>query len=357
MKILVVSLAGIGDTLFTTPLIHELRANFPDATIEALVRWHGAHDLLAHNPHLNAVHRKDLVGTSKRDGWQYLSGLRRNRYDLTINTHPQSHFFYRLAAWRIGAPTRFSHVYECSGVLDRLLVNLTLPQDYTKHAVENNLAVLPLIGGKALLPRHELEIYTTAPEEAWATEYINANQLAGKKLAGIHVGSGGTKNLALRRWPLGNYIELARQLRELEPATRILFFGGPGEKTAHEQIRSALGERNLFFPATPSFPQAARLIKACAVFLSVDTVMMHFAAAMKVPRQVVIETPTWNKPIEPYANLFTLVRNPVVNGRGLEYYRYDGGDIKGTSDEIIACMSSVTVEKVLPAMLGQARVC
>jgi hypothetical protein len=46
MKILVISYAGIGDTLFATPLIHELRANFPDATIDALVRWRGAKDLL-----------------------------------------------------------------------------------------------------------------------------------------------------------------------------------------------------------------------------------------------------------------------------------------------------------------------
>jgi hypothetical protein len=61
VKILVISLAGIGDTLFATPLIHELRANFPDATIEALVRWPGARDLLANNPHLNRVHQKDLM--------------------------------------------------------------------------------------------------------------------------------------------------------------------------------------------------------------------------------------------------------------------------------------------------------
>ena len=38
VKILVISMAGIGDTLIATPLIHELRANFPDATIDALVR-------------------------------------------------------------------------------------------------------------------------------------------------------------------------------------------------------------------------------------------------------------------------------------------------------------------------------
>jgi ADP-heptose:LPS heptosyltransferase len=352
MKILVVSLAGIGDTIFTTPLIHELRANFPDATIEALVRWPGARDLIANNPHLNQVHQKDLMKCGPGEAMRYLGMLRRNGYDVSINTHPQSKIHYRMAARLIAARTRFSHVYECSGALDKLLINLSLPQDYTKHAVENNLAVLPLIGAKILLPRHETEIFTTPQEEAWANEYIATNQLAGKKLLGIHVGSGGTKNLALRRWPLGSYLELVRRLRELEPETRFLFFGGPEEKADHDRIKGVLGESHLFFPATPNFPQAAHLIRQCAVFLSVDTVMMHLAAAMKVRRQVVIETPTWNAPIQPYGNPFTLVKNPVVNGRGLEYYRYDGGNIKGTREELIACMASVTVENVLAAVAG-----
>jgi hypothetical protein len=40
------------------------------------------------------------------------------------------------------------------------------------------------------------------------------------------------------------------------------------------------------------------------------------------------------------------VKNPVVNGRNLDYYRYDSGDIKGTREELLACMESVKVEAV-----------
>jgi hypothetical protein len=77
---------------------------------------------------------------------------------------------------------------------------------------------------------------------------------------------------------------------------------------------------------------------------------MHLAAATKVPGQVVIETPTWNKPIEPYQQKFRLVKNPAVAGRNLEFYRYDGEGIRGTADEIARCMSSVTVESVYSAL-------
>src|SRR5262249_20439014 len=103
-------------------------------------------------------------------------------------------------------------------------------------------------------------------------------------------------------------------------------------------------------PGTKSLRQAAALLKRCEVFLSVDTALMHLAAAMKVRKQIVIETPTWNKPIEPYGNPFSLVKNPAVAGRNLEYYRYDGRGIRGTKKELIECMASVTVDSVYSAV-------
>jgi len=77
---------------------------------------------------------------------------------------------------------------------------------------------------------------------------------------------------------------------------------------------------------------------------------MHIAATMKVRKQIVIETPTWNKPIEPYGNPFILVRNPAVAGKNLDYYRYDGSGIRGSPQEIIKCMESVSVDAVWQAV-------
>ena len=340
MKILVISLAGIGDTLFATPLIHELRENFPAATIDALVMWPGARDLLENNPHVSRVFQKNLIAAGKWEAIRFLRAIAANGYDASINTHPQSRIHYRVAARLAGARTRISHEYECSGAPDRWLVNKTLPQDYAKHAVENNLATLPLIGATQKLPAHELEIFLTPDEENWADGFLAENNFAKKKWLGVHVGSGGTKNLALRRWPLENFIELSRRLAA-EKGLPVLFFGGPEERAEHEKIRAALPDA--IFPPSKNIRQAAALIRRAGGFLSVDTALMHVAAAMKVPAQVVIETPTWNKPIEPYGNPFTLVKNPAVAGRNLKFYRYDGGVIRGTREEIIAAMESVTV--------------
>lgn len=351
MKILVISFAGIGDTIFATPLIHELRENFPGATIDAFVRWDGA-KFIENNPHLNTVHQKDLANDSKFDSLHFLMKLRRTRYDVSFVTFPQSRREYRFVARFINAEMSLSHAYENFTAFDRRLVGKTLPVDYSKHAVENNLALLQFVGAKPKLPSHRYELFLTEKENARAAAYVTQQNLQQRRLLGIHVGSGGTKNLALRRWPLENYIELARQLSEKQPDLAILFVGGPGEKKDHEKICAALGDGKVFFPETTNFLYTAALIGRCEIFLSVDTSNMHLAAAMGVKKQIVIETPTWNKPIEPYGNPFTLVKNSAVAGRNLEFYRYDGEPIKGTPEELARIMASVKVEDVLKAVVG-----
>jgi heptosyltransferase II len=346
MKILVIAMAGIGDALIATPLIRELRANFPDATIDALVLWPGSKDLLENNPHLNRVHQKNLIKCGKLKGLRFLWSLRRNRYDVSINTHPQPRVHYRIAARIIDAPLRISHEYECFGWLDRKLVNKVLPQDYSRHSIENNFDVLPSLGAKVKLPSHEMEIFLTPEEEKWADDFFAKNKLAGGKILGVHVGSGGTKNLPLKRWPLKNYAGLIRRLNKERPDIHVLLFGGPEEAKDH-QVVLAQSNRDLTMEAkSQNLRQTAALMKRCSAFLSVDTALMHIATAMKVPNQIVIEAPTLNATNLPYGNPFTLVKNPVIAGRNLDYYRYDGGDIKGTREELLALMASVKIETV-----------
>lgn len=346
MKILVISLAGIGDTLIATPLIHELRANFPAATIDALVMWPGAKDLLEHNPHVNRVFQKNLMKCGRLEAVRFLRSLRRERYQLSINTHPQSRIHYRIAAWLAGAEVRLSHKYECFNWPDHWLVTGALPQDYTRHSIENNLDVLPLIGAKRMLPAHEMELFLTPAEDQFASEFLKKHKLAGEKILGIHVGSGGTKNLPLKRWPLKHYAGLVRKLNHERPDIRILLFGGPDEAKDHQIVLAQARQELTLEAKTGNLRETAALMQRCNAFLSVDTALMHIAAALKVPNQIVIEAPTLNATNLPYGNPFTLVKNPVVNGRNLDYYRYDGGDIKGTREQLIACMASVAIEDV-----------
>jgi heptosyltransferase-2 len=171
--------------------------------------------------------------------------------------------------------------------------------------------------------------------------------LVGKKLIAVQVGSGKTKNLIYKRWPVTNYIQLLQRLLASHENIQIVLFGGPEEREDNEQILKAVQDPRLVPAGSRSLKEAAALLKKCDLFLSVDNAFMHLAAAMKVPRQVVIESPTFNKTIEPWQRPFELVPNPMVAGRNLEYYLYDGKDIKGSSEHLLACMRSITPEMVL----------
>lgn len=345
------SLAGIGDTLIATPFIHELRANYPHATIDAFVLWAGSKDLLEGNPHLNTVHQKNLIKEGALKSLPFLMDLRRQRYDISINVHTLGRIHYRAVARCIGAPVRLSHEYEGHGFMDRRLVNRTVPQDYAVHSVENNNRLLPLLGKKPMLSRHGFEIFLKPEEIAWADEFIASHHLAGRKILGIHVGSGGTKNLKLKRWPSCLWGELLHRLNKDHPEIVILLFGGPEEQAEHAEILEYSPGAPIFAPATQNLRQAAALMKHCHAFASVDTALMHLAAAMKTRNQIVIEAPTLNPTNLPWQNKHRIIRNPVVNGRNLEYYRYDGKPIRGSAAELIRCMASVTVDDVYKTVL------
>ncbi len=349
-------MAGIGDTILATPLIHELRTNFPDAQIDAAVLWAGSKDILQDNPYVNRVYQKNFFKCSRGETFSFLRELRGNQYDISINSHPQSRIHYRGIARVIGAPLRISHRYECWTPLDRFLVNRTLEQDYTRHTVDLNLDILPTLGGRQLLPNHKLELFLSPVDEAFAQSFLKAKDLLSRPVLGIHTGSGGTKNLKLKRWPARQYVELIDRLLVSRPQLAILLFGGPEEEAEIQGIVAPRDPRRVMRAETRSLHQAAALIRRCTSFLSVDTALMHVAAAVGAPGQVVVEAPTFNRTNEPFGNPFILVRNPAVNGCNLDYYRYDGRAIQGTDAELIRCMESVTVpavqeqiERIIPA--------
>jgi ADP-heptose:LPS heptosyltransferase len=350
MKILVISLAGIGDTVLATPLVRELRGHFPKARIDALVRWPGAKDVLLGNPHLNTIYQQDLLGESYGKAIEFLRSLRQTGYDVSINTHPQSRIHYRAIARFIGARRRISHVYEGWNLVDRFLVNQTLAQDYGQHTVENNLRLLTLVDRTNTVPEHELQVFLSTTDVQWADAFLTSHNLRNRKRLGLHVGSGRTKNLALKRWPLHRYIELLGLVRKTHPEVSILLFGGPDEEADLQEILATHSSPLVLRVHSQTLRQAAALMQQCTAFLSVDTVHMHLAAAVKTPRQIVIEAPTLNKTNEPYGNPFTLVKNPAIGGKNLEFYRYDGRGIRGTAEELIRCMDSITAGSVFAAV-------
>ncbi|MBI1842864.1 MAG: glycosyltransferase family 9 protein [Verrucomicrobia bacterium] len=333
MKILVISLAGIGDTLLATPLIHELRLNYPDAVLDALVMWTGSRDILAGNPHLNSVHHCHMINEGPWRSLRFLLRLRRRRYDIALNTYPQSKTEYRLITRILGAGVRVSHRYDNRRWWDGWLVNREVDQSYDRHSVDQNLALLEALNGRRMLASHSAELFLSEDERAWARRMAEERGWRGRRMIGLDF-----------------YRELIEKLLGLRPDLQVLLFGGPEERQDHEWLHSRIGSPRVCVPETREMKQAAALLEHCHAFLSIDSALMHLAAAVRVPHQFVIETATFNKTIEPYDRPYVLIPNPALQGRNLDYYRYDGEGIRGTPEALEALMRAVSSEKVFQTL-------
>lgn len=345
MKILIISLAGIGDTLCATPLIAELRKKFPKAQIDTLVMWSGSKDILKNNPYINKIYHFNLLKSPFKGIFNCLK-LRRAHYNISINTYPQSRIEYRLIAYLIGAKQRLSHNYENKTILDKVLITSKINEDYKIHFIDNNLNFLNNLGLKPMLKNHNYQIFLDKEEINFAKKFIKMNNLKNKNIFGIQVGSGTTKNLALRRWPIENYKEVIEYFLTKRRKNVVLLFGGLEEAKDNDYLKRKINNDRLINVKTKNIMESAALVKYCNYFLSIDNSMMHIAAAMNVKNQILIETPTFNKTVEPYKRKFILIKNLLVHGKNLRYYRYNGKGIKGTTKEIKNIMGSVKPEQV-----------
>ena len=338
MKILVISIAGIGDCLIASPMIKQLKKSYPNSRIDVFVMWEQAKKLLENNPYISKIYQFNMPEKGYIKSLLFTNKLRKENFDISINTHPQSKIQYRITARLINAKTRISHLYDNKNWLDRFLVNKTLEQDYNINSIDNNLKLLELLNIKPDY-KEDYEIFLSKEDKKKADEFIKRNELKGR-LIGFHVGSGSTKNLKLKRWPVENYISLIKLILKNKQA-RILLFGGDDEEAENNKIFREVNDKGVIIVKTNNIRQSAAIIGKCSLFISVDSVLMHIAAAMKV-KQIVIAGPTYDKCVEPK-------RKPTVISARLECapcYRYDGKGVNCLRKEFRKCLREIRPKMV-----------
>jgi ADP-heptose:LPS heptosyltransferase len=336
MKILIVSLAGIGDTLFAVPLIHGIRKNFPDSTIEALVMWDQSAEILKNNPDLDKVHKYNMFRGGLSGTLDFCAGLKERNYDISISTCPQGDYRYHIVSYLIGARRRLGHDY--GDMLGGLLFTERIKLDYNIHLIDNNMNFLRALGVSVGGVDRKPKIYLSKSNARFAKGFLRRNRLSGRRLVGIHVGSGRTKNLRLRRWPVEHYRRLIEFILERHGNVSVLLFGGKAEEVENKLLAGSIKNKNLLVVDSPNITDSCALVGELDAFISVDTVFMNIAAAMDVPLQIVINTPTLNKTVLPGRGGLVVVGRPAPKDI---FYRYDGRGIQGGADEIKSYMESI----------------
>src|SRR5258706_6076312 len=109
MRIAVLCLPGIGDSLMATPMIRVLRKKFPKAKIDLICMFSGVSYCFKNNKNINTIHKLSLYNAPLINGILEILNLRRNAYEISILTFPAYRREYHIVQFLLGAKKRISH--------------------------------------------------------------------------------------------------------------------------------------------------------------------------------------------------------------------------------------------------------
>jgi len=273
MKILVIKFRNIGDVLLTTPLIKNLRLNYPDAQIDVLVNK-GTESMLTFNPNI------DNIFTYNRDEFRALPKLKRfiqefkflrsfKDYDIVINTTEgdRGAFVAKFsnAKIKIGYPVKKNFLLK--NVYNKLLPNPPL----LRHIIENNLDAIRVLNKEVF--EKKVEIFWDKRSE----ERINKLNLG--EYIHIH---------PVSRWLfkcvddkiMANIIDFLHQ-----KGKKVVITASPDEKEIKkvENILKLTKNNPVNLSGKLNLKEVAVLAKKAQLFIGVDTAIMHIAAALNTP--------------------------------------------------------------------------
>ncbi|MFH1094155.1 MAG: glycosyltransferase family 9 protein [Candidatus Omnitrophota bacterium] len=283
---LVINPFGIGDVLFSTPLIRNLRENFPAAEIYYLCNRRTAPILKQHTllKKVFVYERDDFVKARKQSfrAWLkkfcgFIGEIRAERIDAVIDLSLNTQ--YGFFAWLAGIPRRYGLDYKnrCRFLNKKIAIG-----GYSdKHVADYYLDVLKLLDIEPKICG--LEIYTDIASNDRAETFLKQKGISEKNcIIGIAPcgGSAFGKDAYIKRWPADKYSALIDGLIN-EFKAKIFIFAGPEEKEDVAGILQAVRLKSDVYEFTgSSLAQTAALVDKCGLFIGNDTGPLRFADAL-----------------------------------------------------------------------------
>ena len=277
MKILIINPYGVGDVLFTTPVIRNLREAYPHAEIAYLANRRSA-DLIKFNPDIARVfvyERDEFVGNHQKY-WGLFNSIRHERFDLVFDFSLNSSFGFLTAASGIKKRVGFDYRKRGRFLTDR--VPLTGFEE--KHIVEYYLDLLRLV--RIPVMTKEMKLDVPSQDTQWAGDWLKRNNIdPAQPLLAVLPGGGASWGQAARykRWPASKYAQLIDKIIENFDAGIILMGDSKEEELcrevvslAHFPLHFAVGETSLL--------GLAALLKRCQGAVVNDGGPLHVAAAV-----------------------------------------------------------------------------
>jgi ADP-heptose:LPS heptosyltransferase len=269
-RVLVIDPGMLGDTLHLLPAMRELRRNYPEAELDVLCSPVGAelHRLagFANRMWVLPQGREERRVTEQL---RVLMELRRRRFDASLNfgTNDRNLLYAAIigARRRLGRKFDRWHFWSSWCVPDWVTVS-----GQGKPAFEERRLMLAAAGFPLEEARFSLSV--PAEEQAWAAANIPAGALHFSLNASTPV----------KEWPLGNWEELARLLRdEIDRPIIATSSSQPRERQRLDAFAAAVPGARIF-PGLP-IGRLAAAIERCSLHVGADSGVLHLAVAVGTP--------------------------------------------------------------------------
>ena len=267
-KILLIQTASIGDVVLATPVLEKLKAHFPDAKIDLLVKK-GIEGLIVNNPKINRI----LIWDKSQNKYKHLRDLirhiRSRKYDVVVNLQrfASSGIITALSGARIRLgfnKNPFSLLFSHS-----VKHHISANPDKSQHEVNRNLSVIDKITDPSR--NFPLKLYPSQ------TDYAKVSQYKTSKYICIAP----TSLWVTKQYPQEKWIEF---LKSIDPDLYVYFLGAPADKEICERIIKESGHQlSLNLSGRLTFLESAALMKDAAMNFVNDSAPQHFASAMNAP--------------------------------------------------------------------------
>jgi len=266
-RILVVSTTAMGDTLWATPALSNLRLHFPKAYIAVLTSPTGR-EILENNPHLDQIILLKepllprLLSMTKT--------LKREKFDVALIMHISQRLVLPLCSF-----SRIPRIIGTKGINKGLDDLLTDPLDARfEHEIERRQKILDRLNVPQTV--QTLSYYVQPQERIAAREYIASASTRNQPLIAIHPGS---KDV-FRRWPADCFVAVACALQK-KFGCEIFLTGSPSERRLLQKIGQRIPNSQIICSSSIRF--LAAVIEQMDLVLSNDTGPMHLACALNRP--------------------------------------------------------------------------
>lgn len=299
-RILIVKVSSLGDVVHNMPLVHDLRARWPDAEIDWVVE-EGYVDLVRLLPEVRRVIpfalRRWRKRFWKRETWAEVGALRaairEQAYDAVLETQGllKTAIVARVAARAAKAPViGLGNATQGSGYEPAARLFYTAPVKVPRqtHSVRRSRLLGAALTG--VTPPEPPRFFGPAAHTLHVDDPIWAS-LPERYAVCFHATAG-----AKKRWPVADWHALGQKLHA-EGLTVLLPWGNASEKRDAETLAAGMPGAQVL----PRFSvmQGFGLINRAEVVIGVDTGLVHIAAALCRPT-VEIYTATWRWKTEGY---------------------------------------------------------